>query len=202
MIPYEIHLTIPLDPNRTDELEKFQSVCASFNAKAIVIDAEPLVDVMSSYRMMTENQNEAFKEMTAQVLILAGKGFRVIRSKVETSLQHPWATTPLPNQYFESHIQVLCTDKQVDELRDLSRRLDFHVSRNAFKKELNGREIRMATLRKYHTTATSFHSQTVALREVLAGHGFEFHKEMEIEFALYDSNQSHDAAWLQTNQLR
>lgn len=200
MIPYEIHLTIHLDPNRTDELEKFQQACKSFNAKAIVIDAEPLVDVMSSYRMMTENQNEAFKEMASQVLILGGYGFQVIRSKVETSLQHPWAATSLPNQYFESHIQVLCTDELIGELRELSKGLDFHVSRNAFKGLKDGKHVRMATLRQYHTTPAAFKRRTEALRSVLKVEGFEFHKEMEIEFALYDSNQYHDGPWLQMNQ--
>lgn len=200
MTPYEIHLTVHLDPNRTDDLERFKATCASFNAKAIVIDAEPLVDVMSSYRMMTENQNEAFKEMTAQVLILASKGFHIIRSKVETSLDHPWAITPLPNQYFESHIQVLCTDEQVEDLRDLSKGLDFHVSRNAFKGLKDGKHVRMATLRQYHTTPAEFKRRTLALRSVLKTEGFEFHKEMEIEFALYDSNPYHDGQWLLMNQ--
>lgn len=199
MIPYEIHLTVALDPNRTDELEKFQSSCASFNAKAIVIDAEPLVDVMSSYRMMTENQNEAVKEMTKQILILAGHGFEVIRSKLETSLDHPGALTPLPNQYFESHLQMLCTDEQVEDLRELSKGLDFHVSRNAFKKELNGKHVRMATLREYHTTPDAFRRRTEALYRVLGREGFEFHKEMEIEFALFDSNPKHDHLWLMRN---
>jgi len=200
MTPYEIHLTVPLDPNRTDELEWFKQVCASFNAKAIVIDAEPLVDVMSSYRMMSENQNEAVKEMTKQITILQGIGFRVIRSKLETSLDHPAALTPLPNQYFESHIQVLCTDEQVGILRDLSKELQFHVSRNAFKTMQNGKHVRMATLREYHSTPTVFRNLTKSVRNVLEINGFDFHKEMEIEFALYDSNQSHDLAWLQKNQ--
>lgn len=200
MTPYEIHLTIHLDPNRTDDLERFKAACASFNAKAIVIDAEPLVDVMSSYRMMTENQNEAFKEMTSQVLILGGKGFHVIRSKVETSLDHPWAVTPMPNQYFESHIQVLCTDEQVEDLRELSKGLDFHVSRNAFKGLKDGKHVRMATVRQYHTMPLAFKRRTEALRNVLEVEGFEFHKDMEIEFALYDSNQYHDGPWLQMNQ--
>lgn len=199
MIPYEIHLTVPLDPNRTDELEKFQSSCASFNAKAIVIDAEPLVDVMSSYRMMTENQNEAVKEMTKQVLILAGHGFEVIRSKLETSLDHPAALTPLPNQYFESHIQVLCTEEQVGILRDLSKELQFHVSRNAFKTMQNGKHVRMATLREYHSSPSIFRLLTKSVRNVLEINGFEFHKEMEIEFALFDSNAKHDHLWLTKN---
>jgi hypothetical protein len=200
MIPYEIHLTVPLDPNRTDELEWFKQVCASFNAKAIVIDADPLVDVMSSYRMMSENQNEAVKEMTKQITILQGIGFCVIRSKLETSLQHPAALTPLPDQYFESHIQVLCTDEQVGILRDLSKELQFHVSRNAFKTMQNGKHVRMATLREHNSTPTVFRNLTKSVRNVLEINGFDFHKEMEVEFALYDSNQSHDLAWLQKNQ--
>lgn len=202
MIPYEIHLTVSLPADVPNEVDRFRKICKDFGGKGIVIEAEPLVDVMSSYRLMTSSQDLAFREMTREIMILAGHGFEVIRSKVETSLDHPWAATPLPNQYFESHLQMLCTDDQVENLRELSKSLDFHVSRNAFKTMQDDKHVRMATLRQYHTTPGAFRRRTEALYRVLGREGFEFHKEMEIEFALYDSNQKHDTPWIEANRVR
>ena len=193
---YEIHITVPVvDPLRID---KFKSVCESMDVKAIVIEAYPLTDVMTSFRMQSDDQNEVFKVMTSQFLILSAHGFLPIRCKVETDLTHPWVTTPLPNQYFESHLQVWTRDDQMDDLKLLAKNFDFHVSRNAFKAPVDGRHIRMVTVREYHTDATSFTRRVEALRDMIPKHGFELAKGLEIEFALYDSNAKHDTPWIQT----
>lgn len=192
---YEIHITVPASEERMD---KFREVCADLGVKPIVIDAHPLKDVMTSFRMQTDDQNAVFTEMTRQMLTLEALGFRAIRTKVETDLTHPAAQTPLPNQYFESHLQVWVRDDQLEDLKDLAQGLDFHVSRNAFKPPVDGRHIRMITVRQYHTTPERFTTRITALRKVLPSQGYEFAKGMEIEFALFDSNSSHDRPWIES----
>lgn len=195
---YEIHITVPVNPEDPGLLEKFRRVCESMDVKAIVIDAHPLTDVMTSFRMQTDDQNYVFKVMTSQFLILGGHGFLPIRCKVETDLNHPAVATPLPNQYFESHIQVWLREDQLEKLKDLAKSYDFHVSRNAFKPPVDGRHIHMITAREYHTDAASFTRRVETLREVIQAHGCELAKDQEIEFALYDSNSKHDRPWLES----
>lgn len=196
---YEIHITVPVELGT--ELVKFRDVCQEMGAKAIVIDANPLTDVMTSFRMQSDDQNAVFAEMVCQMLFLEAKGFRAIRTKVETDLTHPWAQTLLPNQYFESHLQIWTTDDQLGDLKDLAQGLNFYVSRNAFKPAVDGRHIRMVTVRQYHTTPEAFTKRIEALRRVLSVQGYEFAKDMEIEFALFDSNSGHDRPWLESRGL-
>lgn len=197
---YEIHLTVSVDPEKPEWLTKFRSVCESMDVKPIVIDAYPLNDVMTSFRMQSDDQNYVFKVMTSQFLILAGHGMLPIRCKVETDLNHPAVATPLPNQYFESHIQVWVREDQLEDLKELSKGCDFYVSRNAFKPPVDGRHIRMVTAREYHTNAESFTRRVVALRKTLQDQ-YELAKDQEIEFALYDSNATHDTPWIQSRGI-
>jgi hypothetical protein len=192
---YEIHITASV---MEGSMDKFRAVCEELGVKPIVIDANPLKDVMTSYRMQTDDQNFVFTEMTRQMIVLAAKGFYAMRTKVETDLTHPAALTPLPNQYFESHLQVWTQEDQLEDLKELAQGLDFHVSRNAFKPPVEGRHIRMVTVRQYHTNPERFTTRITALRKVLSTQGYEFAKDMEIEFALYDSNSSHDFPWIQS----
>lgn len=193
---YEIHITVSVDP-AAPELEKFKSICETLDVKAIVIDAYPLTDVMTSFRIQSEDQNYVFALMNAQCRCLEAEGFRVLRSKVETDLTHPHVTTPLPNQYFESHVQVKLSDAELQSLRELREGIDFHISSNAFKPVEDGKHIRMVTVREYYTTADKFTRRVTALRNVLKAEGFELAKDLEIEFALYDSNAKHDKPWIE-----
>ena len=192
---YEIHITVPVGLGETN-IERFQEICRALGVKAIVIDAHPLTDVMTSFRMKSDDQNEVFREMTHQMLVLGGHGYLAIRTKVETDITHPAVLTPLPNQYFESHIQVRLNEQDLVNLKELQQGIDFHISTNALKPVEDGKHIRMVTLREYHTTPEKFTRRVEALRNVLKSEGFELAKEMEIEFALYDSNPHHDQPWL------
>lgn len=193
---YEIHLTVSLSEGY-DNLARFKETCEMLEAKAIVIDAYPLRDVMTSYRMKAETNKEVFHTMTHQVLVLEGRGFHVLRSKVETDLGNPQSWDPLPNQYFESHIQLSLTANELQELKSLQEELDFHISSNAFKPVIDCRHVRMVTIRQYHTTPEDFTKRIEAFRRVLQREGFTLVKDMELEFALYDSNQQHDRPWLE-----
>lgn len=190
---YEIHITLHVSHYNMDTLKER---VAGLGAKLIVIDAHPLTDVMTSFRMRSDDQNAVFREVNAQMLALSGFGITPLRVKVETDLNHPAAATPLPNQYFESHFQVLVAESQLEDLKDLAMGLDLYVSRNAFKPPVNGRHIRMVTLREYHTSAEKFRQRVQAVGRVLPAQGYELAKGVEIEFALYDSNARHDDAWI------
>lgn len=193
---YEMHLTVSLSPNTPDSINRFKVVCGEMGVKPIVILADPLVDVMTSFRMETDDQNEVFHTMNRHVITLLGKGYHVVRTKVETEVTHPAALTPLPNQYFESHVQVEVSHEDMVTLRELREGLDFHLSRNAFKVLDNGNSVMMATLREYHTAPDRFTARVEAFRKILEAEGISVHKNLEIEFALYDSNVKHDQPWL------
>lgn len=192
---YEIHITLQVPPYK-DAVHNLRALAMDMGVKLILIDANPLTDVMTSWRTQSDDQNAVFQEMTRQMITLAGRGVTALRAKVETDLDHPAAATPLPNQYFESHFQVLVTNDQLADLKDLACGLDLYVSRNAFKPPVDGRHIRMVTAREYHTTREKFRQRMEAIAKVLPVQGFELAKGLEIEFALYDSNARHDDPWI------
>lgn len=192
---YEIHITVEVDHNDPVAVSKFKQDARVIGVKGIVLDAHPLMEVMTSYRMVTDDQNAAFKTMTNQLISLVAHGYKPLRSKVETDLNNPAGLTPLPNQYFEAHIQLLLSPEELVELRGLQGGIDFYLSRNVDKPlDTDGRAVYIITIREYHTLPFHFSRRINAFVNVL---GFEDFKilEVENEFALYDSNPEHDQPW-------
>lgn len=190
---YEIHITVPCN----DRLDAFKAACKELGVRPIVIDAYPLVEVMTSYRMQTEDQNAAFKEMTRQALHLGAKGFQPIRTKVETDLNHPGALTPLPNQYFEAHIHLPLDEAGLENLKGLREGIDFYLSRNTFSEDYLSKQVHIITIRQYHTFPHIFARRIAAFTSVLKSEGFDIPWPVENEFALFDSNPEHDQPWFQ-----
>lgn len=195
---YEIHITVPVDPYHKERLQRFEEVADLIGVKAIVLDAYPLKEVMTSFRKFC-SQGEAFHAMTQQALMLGAYGFEPIRCKVETELHHPWALTPMPNQYFESHIQVLLDDKDMMELKGLQEGIQFFLSHNINKPRLNGKQVHIITVREYHTTPERFSTRIEAFVRVLMREGFTVISPVENEFALYDTNPEHDRPWFEAS---
>ena len=132
---------------------------------------------------------------------------------------HPlWHGEPIPNGcYFESHIGVLVTKETKPDLEEL---VDFlnesicelsgtaKLSKNFFKKTEDGRFINMLTYRSNMVNAKEFETEVRSIERIISGkndwsmlshfRSFEYEK-VEIEYAIYDTNVTHDAKWILGN---
>lgn len=132
---------------------------------------------------------------------------------------HPlWHGDPIPNGcYFESHIGVIVTKETKPYLEEL---VDFlnesicefsgtaKLSKNFFKKTEDGKFINMLTYRSDMVNAKEFEAEVRSIEKIISGkndwsmlshfRSFEYEK-VEIEYAVYDTNTTHDAKWILGN---
>ena len=195
---YEIRITVGVDASDPEEIARFKRNAERLGTKGIVLDAFPLIEIMTSSRFKGE-QNDAFKEMTRLVVGLSGLGYPILRSKVETDLTNPACLTPLPNQYFEAHIEVLLNDADYANLKELREGLEFYLSSNVDKPPRDGKYVHIITVRQYHTFPYLFAQRIAAFTRVLQVEGFTLPTPIENEFALYDTNPEHDTPWFQSS---
>jgi len=195
---YEIHVTV-----RTNEVQRFIEECGALGVKPIVLDLQlrggsgAIQDVMTSSKL-TGDDTDAWSRMKDIAWYLSAKGFEVVRQKIETVPWHPKAAVHDENSkegYFEAHIQVFVKPFYLGDLASLAKDLDLHMSKNPFKIHENGNIIQMLTLRKsikYDNFLNHLRSKLAWLDDIR----FYVTKDPEVEYALYDSNVQHDAAWI------
>lgn len=129
-----------------------------------------------------------------------------------------WHGDPIPNGcYFESHIGVIVTKETKQDLEEL---VDFlnesicefsgtaKLSKNFFKKTDDGKFINMLTYRSNMVNAKEFEGEVRSIEKIISGkndwsmlshfRSFEYEK-VEIEYAIYDTNVTHDAKWILGN---
>lgn len=205
---YEIHITVKSD----GAIEEFKACCAELEVKPLVVqlaNGKVPNDVMTSSSIKC-TPSELRDECMRILIGLEVMGWHTVRCKVETppfhsKVVHLQPRDILPFQYFESHIPVHVTDEDNTDLLWVicTRHLDMHLSANAFKVDNQQRTI-MATYRSSAHTAEQFLSATLNRVEVLQGkhpsytdHRFAFRAdEPVVEFAIFDSNRSHDDEWI------
>ena len=200
--PYEIHVTV-----RNADIPSFKRFCANNSLKPIVLDLQDrtgttvIQDVMTSERFYGEaDPGSAFIHSINTAKKLRDAGYEVVRQKVETAPWHSLVpdTFPLGNtildNYFECHIAVSLTPDRMNELRNLSEILGVHMSRNIFKDHQETVTI-LLTYREYNTYREAFVKQILNIVGMLKAADFEVAKT-EIEYCLWDSNHTHDKAWL------
>jgi hypothetical protein len=202
--PFEIHTTI----RKPGSIPQFCNDCTSIGVKPIILDLQAhtgttvIEDVMTSSRMIGTD-SDALCEAARIVEALVGMDHHVVRTKIETVPWHPAAPsrangkTMPKDRYFESHLAVTLPDSSVDQLRTLARGLKAHISRNVFKRRRNGDVVLMLTLRDpdRDTVAEEFRDYVDYTVMTLRDAGFSV-GEVEVEFAIFDSNVDHDAAWI------
>jgi NTP pyrophosphatase (non-canonical NTP hydrolase) len=206
---------------KTFDLKLFKEACADIGVKPIVIDLEindgsEIQDVMTSSKFFGDNR-KAYEESERIADKLKGWGFRVVRNKIESVPWHPAAPTittgePIPNGcYFESHIGVIITPDRKEDLQEFVDGLNQRctsagrvelggtakLSRNFFKKMENGKFVNMITYRNNMTSAKRFQGEVKQIENSLKhwSNNFEYEK-VEIEYAVYDTNVTHDAKWI------
>ena len=133
---------------------------------------------------------------------------------------HPlWHGQPISNGcYFESHIGIIISPEEKEDLNEL---VDFlnesicefsgkaKLSRNFFKKSEDGKFVNMLTYRSNMATYKEFESEVRSIEKIISGENdwsllsrfkkFNYEK-VEIEYAVYDTNVSHDAKWILGNE--
>jgi NTP pyrophosphatase (non-canonical NTP hydrolase) len=129
---------------------------------------------------------------------------------------HPlWNGDPIPNGcYFESHIGVIVTKESKPYLENLVEFLNESIcelsgtaklSSNFFKKTEDDKFINMLTYRSNMVNAKEFEGEVRSIEKIISGkndwsmlshfRSFEYEK-VEIEYAVYDTNVTHDAKWI------
>ena len=199
------------------DIDKFKNDCSDINVKPIVIDLEIndgsiTKDVMTSSKHFGDNRS-AYEESERICSELRSKGFRVLRNKIESVPWHPAAPVistgkEIPNGcYFEAHIGVTIYPGQKNELNDFvkSTLTDGHLielsgtaklSQNFFKKSKDGSKfVNMLTYRSNMCGSPKFKLEVEGIKHLLEEEGFEFEK-VEVEYAVYDTNVTHDAKWI------
>ncbi len=122
---------------------------------------------------------------------------------------------PIPNGcYFESHIGIIISPEEKEDLNEL---VDFlnesicefsgtaKLSRNFFKRSESGKFVNMLTYRSNMVTCKEFESEVRSIEKIISGKNdwsllsnfkkFDYEK-VEIEYAVYDTNVTHDAKWI------
>ena len=222
-LPFEIHVTVDLDNSYThkyindENLDGFKDDCKNIGVKPIVIDLEIndgsiLKDVMTSSKHFGDNRT-AYEESKRIVNDLESKGYKVVRNKIESVPWHPAAPVistgkDIPNGcYFEAHIGVTIYPSQKDELNDFVKSTltdgslielsgTAKLSQNFFKKSKDGSKfVNMLTYRSNMCGSPKFKLEVEGIKHLLQEEGFEFEK-VEVEYAVYDTNVTHDAKWI------
>lgn len=222
-LPFEIHVTVEAD-SFLESISEFKEDCKDIGVKPIVIDLEIndgsiLKDVMTSSKFFGDNRT-AYEESERIVKSLRDKGYKVVRNKIESVPWHPaapqdkdkdhplWHGDPIPNGcYFESHIGVSIYPNQKEDLETFIRSTltnghlielsgTAKLSQNFFKKSNDGsRFVNMLTYRSNMCERPKFELEVKGIQQLLKEEGFDFEK-VEVEYAVYDTNVTHDAKWI------
>lgn len=231
-LPFEIHVTIDMSKivdgsgdsknGRKLFVEDFKSHCKSIGVKPIVIELElengTLEDVMTSSKHFGDNRS-AYEEAQRIANELSRCGYKVVRKKIETVPWHAAAPVvdgvlPIPNGcYFESHIGVVIDPDEKQELNNFVEALNAgmedtgaggvaKLSQNFFKKSKDGSKfVNMITYRNNICGYDTFKDEVEMIKSSLTEEGFSYEK-VEVEYAIYDTNVSHDNVWLSEKELQ
>lgn len=203
--PHEIHITVNF---KNKSIVLFKKDCLELKVKPILLDLqlknsqETMKDLMTSSVVVANNIENVFNEATNLSKALESRGYEVVRTKIEVPPWHFLTPTKInkiklnsKNNYFESHLNVLCTGETKNLLNDISKKYNAHLSKNAFKVYENNFTI-MITLRDKINVYEIFKEKLDKLKEEILLNNFSLEKEI-IEFCIYDSNLNHDLVWTQ-----
>lgn len=204
--PFEIHVTVNAHNSKVDH---FCDVCKDNDIKPIVLALQTVTnedimhDVMTSSVHMGDN-NSALVEANRIKQLLEQHDFVVERVKIETVPWHTEAPSKegdmMPQDcYFESHVAVHTSESRREELSTIAEEFGAHMSKNVFKVLDKDKFVQMMTIRWYSGLYKDFDKEVDRFIDHLKSKGFELDKKI-VEFAIFDSRVSHDAAWIQKSK--
>lgn len=206
-VPYELHLTVKIEAGHS--LEFFKDACQQIGVKPLLLDLQNtqgvnvMDDVMTSSKHFGTNRT-AYEQLQRISIALQQFGFNVVREKVETVPWHPAAPVTrgqeMPkNCYFEAHIGVVLDDISNEsgkrKLESIVQHHTAHLSKSVFKKTTEGKQVVMITLRSYDDYFAIFNQKLIELVQTLTKTEYT-HEKPIVEFAVFDTNVSHDSAWI------
>lgn len=190
---FESHLTVKITEENT--IGQFKEACKSIDAKPIIINLgngniPQQVMTSSTYRNTLNNVYETVKQ---DVLKLEELGFEVIRTKIEVDSSYT-------GKSLYSEIHIPCHSRKLVEYPHLlddiklqtmdGRTVRGYISRNEFKPNVT-----FITWRsKFIEDFNYFHSVHGGLLEL--GVLFNPLDKIELEIAVYDSNEGLDNTWI------
>lgn len=192
---YEIHVTVKY-PDSDEKVNEFKEYCQQHNSNYILIEGFCLLDLMTGIKLQSCGPEIPLALMKQISKELTALGFTVVREKLESDTTVPEAASPSYSQYFETHIDVATTPTTLAQLKKLAAVGKYSISRNLVKEQSGDNTVYIVTVRYYQTTIEIFNSVVSVLKSLLTWNGFEISSNTDIEFALYDSNPSHDDNWL------
>ena len=206
MLHYEILVTV-----QTKEVEQFQEVCKEIGVKPIILDLQKksgdvLCEVMTSSTISTYDSTvvEAEAAMVGICVLLTKRGFTPIRSKIETVPWHPLAPSEhndkqhFEGSHFETHFGVVINYPEDNEnLKEIAKQFNLHLSKNIFKRRPDGSYIQMVTYRSYDKVSEDFSLLVDQILKVMYSKHLTLEKLPKIEFAVYDTNHKHDLNWIE-----
>jgi NTP pyrophosphatase (non-canonical NTP hydrolase) len=214
-LPFEIHVTIEAN-SFLESISEFKEDCKDIGVKPIVIDLEIndgsiLKDVMTSSKHFGDNRT-AYEESERIVKELRDRGYKVVRNKIESVPWHPAAPVISTGReiengcYFESHIGVIINNDEKKSLNHFVNEFLMNsdeveltgtakLSQNFFKKNDDGKFVNMLTYRSNTCGKITFQLEVETIKSLLEEYCYDYEK-VEVEYAVYDTNVTHDAKWI------
>ena len=183
---YEIHITVENNNN-------FIKTCEEIGVKPIVIVVDETNQesnqVMTSSKYSGTTWREVMNNLSKS---LADKNQKILRQKVEI---FPNELKSENHIYYETHFR-LKLKKGYDRkpLQHACKHMNFHMSRNLFKKN-DSWDWLMITYRSKDKTLVMFKSIIDTMKGILDNMNIEYDK-IEIEECVFDSNENIDNKWL------
>lgn len=191
-LPFEIHVTV-----LNADVEAFKNICKVLEVKPIVLDLQigsTENEVMTSSVVVTDNLG-AITDMQRISKGLTEAGFTVCREKVETVPWHPAAMSD-GKGYFESHLNIkVYSSMDADRLQGIADSFGGHLSKNKFK-ACKDYYHQMITLRSHTLSRAQFTDEVEDMASTIESSTSCSIEKIGIEYAVYDSKESHDITWL------
>lgn len=186
MYYFESHITIEVTSEV--DVEKFKKICEELKVKHIIINlgSDTPKQVMTSHTFRSTTLKSAIEVVKEQSNTLQVVGFKVLREKLEAE---PRCVTELglPYHYAETHL-LFETSKLVGKVLPAC----IHKSSNEFKEGF--------TFLTYRTTK-DIDSELLELFKEFPFLSL-FSNKLEIEYAVYDSNEDLDAKWMSNGSIK
>ena len=157
--------------------------------------------------MMTASYHHGtFKDVLQQINQIADKiisaDFEVTRIKIEAMVSNQdipmsdiKAQKLSKSNYFEFHVKaILSASENLEALKKYCLQHNAHLSKNAFKKLIDGKQERFITMRVYGLGYKSAQTRFDNLILYLKSKGFKLSQQQR-EYTVFDSNLNLDAGW-------
>lgn len=208
-LPFEIHVTVHPGRLLHGTVEEFKEFCEEIRVKPILLDLQNkegsviMTDVMTSSKHFGDNKS-AYLEAQRVEHALFQRGYNVVRVKIETVPWHPaapverWERMP-DNCYYEAHFKFCVKEEYLGTLRGQALsylHAALYMSQNVFKQDAPEGYVYIFATHRQHEGGISMFKETVASVENDFKCAAYWIEKTHTEFAIYDTQMSHDASWI------